>query len=51
MDMKLKDKSIVVTGGGSNIGRGITLAFAAEGARIIIADLDEKQAAKVAQEA
>lgn len=48
MDLGLKDKSVVVTGGGSNIGRSIVLAFAAEGARLTIGDIDETQAAKVA---
>lgn len=49
MDLGLKGKSVVVTGGGSNIGRGIVLAFAAEGANITIGDIDEGQAGKVAE--
>lgn len=49
MDLGLKDKSIVVTGGGSNIGRAIVLAFAAEGASITIGDIDSGQAGKVAE--
>jgi NAD(P)-dependent dehydrogenase (short-subunit alcohol dehydrogenase family) len=48
MDLNLKGKSVVVTGGGSNIGRAIVLGFAAEGAHITIGDLDERQAEKVA---
>jgi 2-hydroxycyclohexanecarboxyl-CoA dehydrogenase len=40
MDLDLKDKSVIVTGGASNIGRAIVLGFAAEGAKITIADLD-----------
>jgi NAD(P)-dependent dehydrogenase (short-subunit alcohol dehydrogenase family) len=48
MDLGLKGKSVVVTGGGSNIGRAIVLAFAGEGARITLGDIDEAQAAKVA---
>ncbi len=35
----LQDKAIVVTGGGSGIGRAIALGCAAEGARIVVADL------------
>ncbi|MEO8296445.1 MAG: SDR family oxidoreductase [Burkholderiales bacterium] len=49
MDLELKGKSVVVTGGGSNIGRGIVLAFAGEGAHITIADIDAVQADKTAE--
>jgi len=49
MDLELKGKSVVVTGGGSNIGRAIVLGFAEEGANITIADLDDVQALKVAE--
>jgi NAD(P)-dependent dehydrogenase (short-subunit alcohol dehydrogenase family) len=51
MDLGLKGKNVIITGGASNIGRAITLAFAGEGANIVIADLDEKQAAKVVEKA
>ena len=34
--MDLKDKRIVVTGGGTGIGRGVALAFASEGGRVAI---------------
>ncbi|RMF95198.1 MAG: glucose 1-dehydrogenase [Candidatus Schekmanbacteria bacterium] len=36
------DKNVVVTGGGSGIGRGICKRFASEGANVIVADIDEK---------
>lgn len=49
MDLELKGKSVVITGGGSNIGRAIVLGFAAEGANITIGDIDETQAHKVAE--
>jgi len=49
MDLDLKGKSVVVTGGGSNIGRAITLAFADEGANITIGDIDPEQAERVAE--
>ena len=51
MDLGLAGKSVIVTGGGSNIGRGISLAFAKEGVNLAIADLDETQAQKTAEEA
>lgn len=44
MDLGFSGKTVVVTGGGSNIGRGIVLAFAAEGAKLIIGDIDVAQA-------
>jgi len=50
MDLNLKGKTVIVAGGASNIGRGITLAFAEEGANVVIADLDEVQAKRVAEE-
>ncbi len=49
MQLNLKGKSVVVTGGGSNIGRAIVLAYAAEGANITIGDIDDAQARKVAE--
>ncbi len=49
MDLELKDKSVIVTGGGSNIGRAIVLAFAAEGAHLTIGDIDIAQAEKTAE--
>src|ERR1700730_9355719 len=51
MDLGLAGKAVIVTGGANNIGRGITLGFAAEGARVLIADIDEARAREVAAEA
>ncbi|MBK8958974.1 MAG: SDR family oxidoreductase [Proteobacteria bacterium] len=51
MDLGLKNKAVIVTGGGSNIGRAIVLGFAREGARITIGDIDTAQANAVADEA
>ena len=51
MDLGLKDKVVIVTGGGSNIGRAIVLGFAREGAKITLGDIDSEQANAVADEA
>src|SRR5437870_1898960 len=48
MDLGYKSKSVIITGGGSNIGRAIVLAFAREGANVTIADIDPDQGEKVA---
>jgi len=51
MDLGLKGRCVIVTGGASNIGRATVLAFAGEGANIVVADLDEQQARKTATDA
>src|SRR5687768_16648704 len=47
---RLADKVAVITGAASGIGKEIALAFAAEGAKVVIADLDPKAAQKTASE-
>jgi NAD(P)-dependent dehydrogenase (short-subunit alcohol dehydrogenase family) len=41
MEKALKDRSIIVTGAGGGIGRAASLSFAAAGANVVVADLDE----------
>jgi NAD(P)-dependent dehydrogenase (short-subunit alcohol dehydrogenase family) len=40
--MDLQNKTAIVTGGGSGIGRAIALAYAREGARVVVSDIAEK---------
>ncbi|WAJ47791.1 SDR family oxidoreductase [Mycobacterium sp. Aquia_216] len=51
MDLGLAGARVVVTGGASNIGRGIVHVFAEEGARVVISDIDKAQAERVRDEA
>lgn len=46
----LKNSSVIVTGGGSGIGRAAALQFGALGAKVLIADIDEKRANTVVEE-
>jgi 3-hydroxybutyrate dehydrogenase len=48
--MKLKDKSAVITGAASGIGKDIALVFAREGAKVAIADLAKDAADAAAAE-
>ena len=47
---QLKDKIAIVTGAAGGFGEGIARLFAAEGARVLIADLDAAKAAQVAKD-
>lgn len=48
--MRLANKTAIVTGGGSGIGRAIALTFAREGADIVIADIRMDTGNKVMEE-
>ncbi len=48
--MRLNGKTAVVTGAGSGFGSGIARAFAREGARVMVADINEAAARQVAEE-
>jgi NAD(P)-dependent dehydrogenase (short-subunit alcohol dehydrogenase family) len=48
--MELDGKHVVVTGAGSGIGRACAVRFAAEGARVVVSDLDGERARAVAAE-
>lgn len=40
--MRLQNKTAIITGAGSGIGRGIALAFVKEGAKVVVADWSEE---------
>ena len=48
--MRLANKKVIVTGGGSGFGAAMCRLFAKEGARVLVADINGEAAAKVARE-
>ncbi|TMA30561.1 MAG: SDR family oxidoreductase [Deltaproteobacteria bacterium] len=47
METGLAGRTVIVTGATANIGRGVALAFAAEGANVVVVGRDEAQGARV----
>jgi len=47
---QLKDKIAIVTGGAGGFGEGIVRAYVAEGAKVVVADLNGDAAARLARE-
>jgi len=43
-------QTAVITGAGSGIGRATALAFAREGAAVVVSDINPERAERVAQE-
>ena len=50
MAERLAGRNAIITGAGRGIGRAIALAFAAEGANVLVNDVDESNATQVARE-
>lgn len=48
--MRFQDKGVVITGGGSGIGRETALEFAGEGAIVAVSDIDGKTAERTVEE-
>src|SRR5689334_21827952 len=49
MNRPLENKVALITGAGSGIGRATALEFAAQGARLTLADIDESAGQETAQ--
>ncbi|VVB54210.1 L-rhamnose 1-dehydrogenase (NADP(+)) [uncultured archaeon] len=47
--MRVKDKVVIITGSGSGIGKETGILFAKEGAKVVIADVNEKSGAETVE--
>ncbi len=47
--MKVKDKVVIITGGGSGIGRETGILFAGEKAKVVVGDVNEKAGAETVE--
>lgn len=50
METGLRDRTVIVTGATANIGRGIAVAFAEEGARIVVVGRDAAQGVRACRD-
>ncbi len=50
MDKRLRDRVAIITGGVRGIGRAVCLAFAGEGASVVVNDINAESANQVARE-
>ena len=41
MSMDFSNQTVIITGAGNGIGKGIALLYAEKGANVVIADIDE----------
>ncbi len=48
--MQLKDRVAIITGAGDGIGRGVATQFVAEGAKVLVAEIDEQAGQAVVDE-